>query len=106
MLGRRFTGLIHFQNPHMRSSIEFWCRLNGNKKFPLAMVITLSRDILDHTSLLLDTGRASSSGNHPLFKFELGWLLHDGFVNMVKEIWESVSEKKIICGGGRQKLED
>jgi hypothetical protein len=41
--------------------------------------------------LLLDTGRAPSNGYQPLFKFELGWLLYDGFADMVKEIWESVA---------------
>jgi hypothetical protein len=61
---------------------------------PLANVIALSRDISDHTPLLLDNVRAPSSRNQSLFKFELGWLLRDVFVDMVKEIWESVSEEE------------
>jgi hypothetical protein len=64
------------------------------QNFPLANVIAMSIDILDQTPLLRDTGRAPSSGNQPLFKFELGWLLRDGFANMVKEIWESVAEEE------------
>jgi hypothetical protein len=64
------------------------------QKFPLANVIALSRDMSDHTTLLLDTDQAPSSGNQSLFKFELGWLLHDGFIDMVKEIWESVSKEE------------
>jgi hypothetical protein len=64
------------------------------QKFPLANVIALSRDMLDHTTLLLDTDQAPSSGNQSLFKFELGWLLRDGFIDMVKEIWESVSKEE------------
>jgi hypothetical protein len=43
--------------------------------------------------LLLDIGRSPSSGNQHLFKFELDWLLHDRFVDMVKEIWESVADE-------------
>jgi hypothetical protein len=64
------------------------------QNFRLANVIAMSRDISDQTPLLRDTGRAPSSGNQPLFKFELGWLLRDGFANMVKEIWESVAEEE------------
>jgi hypothetical protein len=64
------------------------------QKFPLANVIALSRDMSDHTTLLLDTDQAPSSGNQSLFKFELGWLLRDGFIDMVKEIWESVSKEE------------
>ena len=57
------------------------------QKFPLSTVIALSRDISDHTPLLLNMGVASSDGNQPTFKFELGWLLRDGFMDMVKKVW-------------------
>jgi hypothetical protein len=57
-------------------------------------VRALSRDILDHTPLLLDIGHAPTSGSQPLFKFELGWLLRDGFGDMVKEIWESLDDEE------------
>jgi hypothetical protein len=62
------------------------------QNYPLANVVALSIDISDHTPLLLNTGRAPSNGYQPLFKFELGWLLRDGFADMVKEIWESVAD--------------
>jgi hypothetical protein len=64
------------------------------QNFPLANVMALSRDISDHTHLLLNTSRAPSSGSQPLFKFELGWLLRDGFGDMVKEICESVNDEE------------
>jgi hypothetical protein len=32
-------------------------------------------------------GGASSDSNQPIFKFELGWLLRDGFMDMVKKVW-------------------
>jgi hypothetical protein len=47
-------------------------------------VVAGTRDISDHMSLILDTGQTSSCNNHIVFKFELGWLLRDGFANMVK----------------------
>jgi hypothetical protein len=64
------------------------------QKFPLSNVIALSRDISDHTPLLLDIGRITSMGSQHLFKFELGWLLRDGFSDMVKEIWDSVVDEE------------
>lgn len=39
------------------------------QKFPLSCVTALTRDLSDHTPLLLDSGEASHRGNNPLFKF-------------------------------------
>ena len=47
----------------------------------------LSRDISDHTPLLLNSGEPNSSSSQHSFKFELGWLLRDGFYDMVREVW-------------------
>ena len=60
------------------------------QKFPLASVQALTREISDHTPLLLDGGEPSHRGNARNFKFELGWLTRDGFFDLVKEVWESV----------------
>jgi signal transduction protein with GAF and PtsI domain len=49
----------------------------------------LSKDLSDHTPLLLDIGRLTSH----LFKFELGLLLQDDFGDMVKEICDSVADE-------------
>jgi hypothetical protein len=56
-------------------------------KYPKVMVHTLTRGVSDHTPLLLDTG-LSSPQSTPKFKFELSWLLKDGFYDMVAEIWQ------------------
>jgi hypothetical protein len=61
---------------------------------PLSTVVALPREILDHTPLLIDSGQPSSSNNVPMFKFELGWLLRDGFMDMVSEIWNSVYHRE------------
>jgi hypothetical protein len=50
-------------------------------------VVALTRDISDHTPLLLNIGQSSSNRGHSMFKFELGWLLREGFAEMVQEIW-------------------
>jgi hypothetical protein len=91
MSGRRFTWANALPNPTYEKLDRIL--VSTEQQFPLANVIALSRDISDHTPLLLDTGRAPVSGNQPLFKFELGWLLCDGFADMVQEIWESVTDE-------------
>jgi hypothetical protein len=94
MSGRRFTWANALPNPTYEKLDRILLSTKWEQKFLLANVIALSRDISYHTPLLLDTGRAPSSSNQPLFKFELGWILCDGFADMVKEIWESVTDEE------------
>jgi len=62
-------------------------------KFPRATVQALLRDISsDHTPLLLSFGLSPGS-SQPLFRFELGWLTHDDFREVVIDSWrQSCSE--------------
>jgi hypothetical protein len=46
----------------------------------------LTRDISDHTPLLLDTGMPSQLNKSHMFRFELGWLLKDGFYGLVADL--------------------
>ena len=52
-------------------------------KYPLVSVHALEHiDALsDHAPILLDTGETTLHGKKPQFKFELGWLNRDGFVD-------------------------
>jgi hypothetical protein len=50
-------------------------------------VEALSREISDHTPLLLSTGDGVKPKKQPPFKFELGWLLKEGFFETVSEVW-------------------
>jgi hypothetical protein len=86
MSDRRYTWANSLPNPTFEKLDIILVSTEWEQKFPLANVIALSRNISDHTPLLLHIGQAPSSGNQPLFKFELGWLLRDGFADMVKEI--------------------
>ena len=52
------------------------------------MVHALNREISDHTPLLMNTGNSSVT-YQPQFTFELGWLLREGFVEMVSDIWQN-----------------
>jgi hypothetical protein len=62
------------------------------ERFPLSTIIALTREISDHTPLLLNTGEGSKVSKQPMFKFELGWLLRDDFFDLVAEVWRK--EKK------------
>jgi hypothetical protein len=62
------------------------------EKYPLTTVQALPRVISDHTPLLLNSSETSTSSHEPLFKFEYGWLLKEGFVDMIRGIWSSHSE--------------
>jgi hypothetical protein len=53
--------------------------------------MALPRAISDYTPLILDTSKPSSSNTPPMFKFELGWLLRDSFLEMVRDVWASIS---------------
>ena len=58
-------------------------------KFPLATVQTRDRNISDHTPLILNTGSSTHQNKQPTFKFERGWLIRDGFFDMVAKLWQS-----------------
>jgi hypothetical protein len=56
-------------------------------KYPKVNVRALPRVLSDNTPLLLDTGMLSQH-NSQMFKFELAWLLKDGFFDIVTVIWQ------------------
>ena len=88
--GRKFTWANNLQNPTFEKLDIILMSTEWELKFPKSYVQALTREISDHTPLFTDTGNPSSSNSHPYFKFELGWLLREGFMDMVKEIWASV----------------
>jgi hypothetical protein len=51
-------------------------------------VETLTRELSDHTPLLLDTGNASHRGNNSNFRFELSWLTRDDFHETITKVWQ------------------
>ena len=88
--GRQYTWANSLQTPMYEKLDRILMATEWEQKYPLSNVIALTCDISDHTPLLLNTGDSPSNFNQYQFKFELGWLLHDGFRDMVKEVWESV----------------
>ena len=49
----------------------------------------LTRDISDHTPLLLDCGTSTNQGNQRPFQFELCWLLTNDFFEQVRDVWNN-----------------
>jgi hypothetical protein len=63
--------------------------LEWELKYPMFSVRALPHleTLSDHTPLLLTTGNPSPPRGRQ-FKFELGWLQRDVFLDMVKNVWE------------------
>jgi hypothetical protein len=55
----------------------------------LTTVHALPRVISYHVPLLLNLGETSTRDSEPLFKFECEWLLREGFIDMIREIWSN-----------------
>jgi hypothetical protein len=70
---------------NMCSHVDLPIVIGGNFNI-LRKPNALSRDISDHTPLLLNSGDTMAPKGPPLFKFELGLLLCDGFAEMVKGV--------------------
>ncbi|WVZ52923.1 hypothetical protein U9M48_003922 [Paspalum notatum var. saurae] len=91
MSGRRYTWANNLPVQTFEKLNRVLMCIEWELKFPRATVQALTREISDHTPLFLNSGDTSTSGNPPLFKFELGWLLRDGFFDMVRNIWVSTN---------------
>ena len=48
----------------------------------------------DHTPIMVDTTYSTPNGGQRPFKFELGWLAHEGFADRVKELWNRPSREQ------------
>jgi hypothetical protein len=86
MSGRRSTWVNSLPNPTFEKLDRILVSTEWELNHPLTTVVALPQVISDHTPLIIDTGKPSSSNNPPMFKFELGWLLRDGFMDMVRDV--------------------
>jgi hypothetical protein len=85
--GRQYTWANNLQSPTLEKFDRILVSTEWELKYPLVTINALRRTISDHTPLLLNTGMSSQHTSH-MFKFELRWLLKDGFYDMVIEIWQ------------------
>jgi hypothetical protein len=72
MTGRRYTWANYADIPTYEKLDRILVTTEWEQKFLLASVQALTREISDHTLLLLDGGEPSHRGNARNFKFELG----------------------------------
>ena len=86
--GRKYTWANHQRNQTFKKLDRILVCTDFESKFPHTTVHALNREISDHTPLLMNTGNSSVT-YQPQFTFELGWLLREGFVEMVSDIWQN-----------------
>ena len=72
MMGRKYTWANYAEVPTIKKLDRILVTTEWEQKFPLASVQALTREISNHTPLLLDAGTPSHRGNARNFKFELG----------------------------------
>jgi hypothetical protein len=83
----KYTWANNLANPNFEKLDWVLVNTEWEEKFPLTSVHALTREVSDHTPLLLNFGELTLIATQPMFKFKLGWLLRDGFMKMVRDIW-------------------
>ena len=86
--GRKYTWANNLPNQTFEKLDRVLVCTDFESKYAHSTVYALSRKISDHTPLFFSTNNPSTT-YQPQFKFELGWLLREGFCEMVSEIWQN-----------------
>ena len=89
--GRQYTWSSRREIPTLEKLVRILASVEWEHKFPLVSVRALTRAGSDHNPLLIDSGESAHLGNRSLFSFELSWLRQDGFYDMVRHEWMSIS---------------
>ena len=98
MLGRQFTWADNLDAPTFKKLDRVLMSLEWELKFPKFIVEALNIFCSNHTPLLLNRRVASQFRNHTSFKFELGWLIRDGFHDMISSIWQQETRGDTTMG--------
>ena len=88
LTGRKFTWANNLPNQTFEKLDRVLVCTDFESKYTHTTVRTLTREISDHTPLLFSTNNSSIT-YQAQFKFELGWLLRDGFCDMVSEVLQN-----------------
>ena len=89
MSGRQFTWVGPGDDPLFEKLDRVLVSTDWDDKFSLSTVQCRDGNISDHTPLILNTGSSTHQKSQRPFKFERGWLIRDGFYDMVAQIWQS-----------------
>jgi hypothetical protein len=88
--GRKYTWANNLANPTFKKLDRVLITTEWEEKYPLTTVCALTREVSDHTPLLLSSSESSCMATQSMFKFELVWLLRDGFMETVRDIWTHI----------------
>ena len=88
--GRQYTWASRREITTYEKLDRFLASVEWEQKFPLVTVHALMRTGSDHTPLLINSGDQAHKGNKNHFSFELSWMRHEGFYEMVAKEWGSV----------------
>jgi hypothetical protein len=89
MTGRQYIWAGSGDNPTYEKLDRVLVSTEWEINFLLAKVEARDQNISDHTPLDVSIDASTlQSGNRP-FRFERGWLLKEGFYDMVENIWRS-----------------
>ena len=102
--GRQYTWVSRRDTPTYEKLDRVLTNVEWEQKFPRVTVRTLERAGSDHTPLLLDSGEQAHLGNKSHFSFELSWLRHEGFVDMINAVWNSVSHGTTVLERWQNKI--
>jgi hypothetical protein len=89
MTGCRYTWAGSGDNPTYENVDRVLARTEWEAHFPLTRVEARDRNISDHTPLVVSTCASTHQSVTRPFRFERGWLLREGFYDMVANIWRS-----------------
>ena len=89
MSGRQFTWANNRSVPTYEKLDRVLMDTEWELKFPMVTVRALERieALSDHAAIILDSNSTKPNVRRPS-KFELGWLHRDGFVDIIKNVWE------------------
>jgi hypothetical protein len=89
MCGRQFTWANSLSPTTYEKLDRVLMDSEWELKYPMVSVRALPRieSLSDHAPILITTGNHRPLSKRP-FKFELGWLNREGFVDLVRTVWE------------------
>jgi hypothetical protein len=104
MTGRQYTWAGSGDNPTFEKLDRVLVSTEWEIQFPLTSVEPRDRNISDHTPLVVNSGASTHQYGDRPFKFERGWLLRDGFYDMVANVWQSETEGSTLLERWQAKI--
>jgi hypothetical protein len=86
---KSYTWSNNQEYPIMATLDRVMISIDWEAKFPMSNVITLPRGVSDNNPIKISFGGCSPAKS-PLFRFEKLWLQEEGFVDMIKKVWDNV----------------